>query len=470
MRIAIGSLQCESNTLCPIKVTKDQFVLAYGMDMIDHLEIREVIEETGVEIVPTLYAHALPGGPVKKEDYLEMARGIVDGIPAEGIDGVWLYLHGAMYVEGIGSGETWLLREIRKKIGYDIPISVGMDFHANNTDEFFTMVNVVCGFRTAPHRDRKETQQKSLRLLMHCVEKKLLPKPQYTRCYVAQPGNCVQTDKQPLCRLIAEADEMEKIPGVLCAQFFNGQPWVDADYMGPTMVITCEEDTVLAKQLADKLCKSFWDMRHEFKYEVITAEPEEAVDIAVKANEFPVFISDSGDNTTAGAAGDSVFMLDLLMKKQVKDALVIGVLDKPAVDACYAAEIGDTVSLEVGGTVTPDGLRIPITGKLTHRGDILSYMGLNAGRSATIELDGVTLVVTENRIAVTEPAIFESVGMDLNDYKIIVVKLGYLFPKLEAIAKNPVFAFTKGSSTERLEDMGLKNIVRPMYPLDDDFR
>jgi microcystin degradation protein MlrC len=50
-----------------------------------------------------------------------------------------------------------------------------------------------------------------------------------------------------------------------------------------------------------------------------------------------------------------------------------------------------------------------------------------------------------------------------------VVKLGYLYPELDAVAARTILAFTPGSSTERLQDMGMKNIRRPMYPLDDDF-
>ena len=135
MRIAIGSIQCEGNSLTPIPTRFEDFDYAVGEAMYDKVKVVDYFKENGCEIVPTIYAHALPGGAVVKEDFLRLAHELCDAIPTEGIDGVWLYIHGAMYVEEIGSGDTYLMRIVREKVGKDIPISVAMDFHANNTDE-----------------------------------------------------------------------------------------------------------------------------------------------------------------------------------------------------------------------------------------------------------------------------------------------------------------------------------------------
>lgn len=67
------------------------------------------------------------------------------------------------------------------------------------------------------------------------------------------------------------------------------------------------------------------------------------------------------------------------------------------------------------------------------------------------------------------PDIFASIGLDYHQFHIVVVKLGYLFPELAEEADRSILAFTPGASCERLEDMHLKRIRRPMFPLDDDF-
>lgn len=469
MKIAIGSLQCESNTLSPIPTLEADFDRAYGQDMFEKVNVLDMLREAGAQIVPTLYAHALPGGAVAREDYLRLAEGIVQALPEDGLDGVWLYLHGAMQVEGIGSGEEYLLRRVREKIGNRVPIAVAMDFHANNSDAVFDLCNIVCGFRTAPHADRIETERKAMRLLLHCVRQGLFPRPRFARAPVVIPGDAVQTALSPLREIMQRADEMETLPGVLCAQVFNGQPWVDVPYMGPNMVVTCERDEELAQRLADELARRFYDARYDFKFEIEALPPREALERALSAPERPVFVSDSGDNTTAGAAGDNAYMLRLLLEMGAKDALLAGIMDAQACEICYRAEIGDEVAFEVGATLARDSERVAVRGRLVSRGDILGYTGDWAGPSAVVDLGGVTLIVTQRRTALTSPEIFASIGVDFMRYKVVVVKLGYLFPGLAAAAPRSILAFTPGGSTERLQDMGHKNITRPVFPLDDHF-
>lgn len=469
MRIALGSLQCEGNSLTPVYTHFEDFDYAPGDKMYEKIKIMDLVQELGIETVPTLYAHALPGGAVVKEDYLRLVNEMVDSLPAEGIDGIWLYLHGAMCVQEIGSGEAYLLKKIRDKVGFDIPIAVAMDMHADNSDEIPQLANFVTGFKTIPHRDHEAAQKRALKGLVAMIEKNILPKPQLSRCPVVICGDAVQTDLEPLKSICDEADRMEKIPGMLSVQIFNGQPWVDEPYMGPNFVVTHESDEKLAKECADKLARMFWEARYDFKFLIEAVSPEEAIRLGMEAEEKTMFISDSGDNTTAGAAGDNGYMINLLQKMGAKNVLVAGIMDSAACEKCYEAEIGDTLTLEVGGSLDPNSESATITGKLIHRGDIFSYNYDNAGPSATLDCGDMTVVVTKNRAAMCRPDIFESVDLDYSPFKIVVVKLGYLFPELAEVAERAILAFTPGSSTERLEDMHMTNIARPMFPLDDNF-
>ncbi len=223
MRIAIGSLQCEGNSISPIHTRFEDFDYAVGEAMYDKIAISDLLREKGIDVVPTIYAHALPGGAVVKEDFLRLAGEIVDGIPSEGIDGVWLFIHGTMYVEEIGSGDAYLIRKVREKVGPNIPISLAMDFHANNTDEIVSLSNCMTAFRTAPHCDHARTQIHALELLIECIEKKILPAPQMTRVDVVAPGDAVQTALSPLREVMELAEEYEKnTPGIMCVQVFGG--------------------------------------------------------------------------------------------------------------------------------------------------------------------------------------------------------------------------------------------------------
>ena len=470
MRIAIGSLQCEGNSISPIHTRFEDFDYAVGEAMYDKIAISDLLREKGIDVVPTIYAHALPGGAVVKEDFLRLAGEIVDGIPSEGIDGVWLFIHGTMYVEEIGSGDAYLIRKVREKVGPNIPISLAMDFHANNTDEIVSLSNCMTAFRTAPHCDHARTQIHALELLIECIEKKILPAPQMTRVDVVAPGDAVQTALSPLREVMELAEEYEKnTPGIMCVQVFGGDQWIDEPYMGPSIVVTAESDTALAKKIADDIAKKFYDARHDFKFLIEAVEPREAIKRAMEDNERQVFISDSGDNTTAGASGDNAYMINRILDMGAKNVLIAGIADAKACAKCYEAEIGDVLSLDIGGTLDKNSETAHITGKLIHKGDILSYTGGNEGPSATLDCGDMTVVITKNRASMCRIDIYESVDIDISKFKIIVVKLGYLFPELAAIAERSILAFTPGSSCERLEDMGLTNIRRPLFPLDDNF-
>lgn len=468
MRIAIGSLQCEGNSLSPVKTRYEDFDYARGEEMYKKIQIMDFVKNKNCEIIPTIYGHALPGGAVIKDDFLKLVGEIVDAIPTD-IDGVWLYLHGALYVEDIGSGDTYLVKKVREKVGDSIPISIAMDFHADNTDEIVSLANCFTGFRTAPHSDHKETQIRAMKNLIYCIENKILPKPQMARANVVICGDAVQTAQQPLKSIMEMAQDFEEnIPGMLSVQVFGGQVWMDTDYMGPNFVVTHATDEAKAMECAEALARRYYEVRHQFKFEVETAEPDDAIRIAMNAKE-KVFVSDSGDNTTAGASGDNAFMLNVAKRLGAKDVLIAGICDEEACDFCYEANIGDILKLKVGGSLDENSESVEICGKLIHKGDILAYTGGNAGPSATIDCGDMTVVITKNRASLCRPDIFESINLDFTKFKIVVVKLGYLFPELSEVAERSVLAFTPGSSCERLQDMNLKNIRRPMFPLDDNF-
>lgn len=470
MKVAVGSIQCEGNSLTPVYTRFEDFDYAVGAAMYEKIKVTDYFLNKGYEVVPTVYAHALPGGAVIKEDFMRLANELVDRIPPKGIDGIWLYLHGAMCVEEIGSGDTYLLKKVREKVGGSIPISIAMDFHADNTDEIVKMANCITAFRTAPHCDHTKTQLRAAKMLVYCMENNILPVPQIERENVVICGDAVQTNTEPLKSIMEMAEECERtIPGMLCVQVFNGQPWIDEKYMGPAVVATHKSDPDIAKKCARKIADEFYKHRYEFKFLVEAVEPNEAVRLAMETGE-TVFISDSGDNTTAGAAGDNAYMINRIAAAGAKNVLIAGIADSAACSRCYSANIGDELSLKVGASLDKNSESAFIKGKLIHKGDIISYTGGNAGESATLDCGDMTVVITKNRASMCRPDIFKSINLDLNKFRIIVVKLGYLFPELAKHAGRSIIAFTPGSSTERLEDMHMKNIRRPMFPLDDNFK
>jgi len=474
LRIAVGMLHTETNTFSPVKTRKEDFEVLRGEDVLDRIAVTPLFREAGADIVPTLYANALPSGLVEKETFLELRNEITSSISHEKrVDAVWLYLHGAMEVEDIGSAEADLVSEIRKIVGDRVPIALALDLHANLTDALVKQVNVISGYRTAPHVDQAETQIRAGKLLLRCVSEKLLPQPIMVRPPLISPGDKVTTTVDPGRLLIRELKATETREGIFWASLFVGAAWVDAPNVGASVVVCAETDPRIALQEARRLAGLFWKVREQFRFEEEYAEPEQAVETAIAAREKPLFITDSGDNTTAGAPGDSAYLLKVLLAKDAKETLVAGITDPEVVAFCEKLRVGDEIDVRLGGKLDRERSEsVQIHAKLKARSRINASGPLwygDAGPAVVLSTEGIDIIVTERRIAVVSPEIMESSGVKLADYKILVVKLGMLWDALRKVSKRTILALTPGASCEAIEKIRFQNVRRPIHPLDRDF-
>jgi microcystin degradation protein MlrC len=472
MRIVVGSLQHETNTLTPLLTKREDFEILHGQESLGRLAAVPLFEEAGATIIPTLYANTVPSGEVEKDTFCSFRDEMLDGIArAMPVDGIWLYLHGAMDVEDIGSGEAHLLAEIRKVTGYRVPIALALDLHANIARELIDHVNVICGYRTAPHTDQKEAQTRAAEALLQCIKEGILPRPVILFPPLVTPGDAMVTTIEPGTSLLKELEVTDAVEDIICASIFGGNPWVDRPNMGASVVVAAKRNRDVALKEARRLAQRFWDVRTAFRFEAETADPEEAIEMAMNSTEFPVFLSDSGDNTTGGAPGDNAHFLALLMEKGARGVLFAGIADAPAFETCNAADVGDEITVTVGGTLDPARSEsVEVTGTVKVKSArIISWIGGDGGPGVVLAANGIDVLITKKRCSVISPEIMASAGVRPEDYRVIVVKLGYLFDELRKISRRAIIAFTEGATCEKLEKIEYHEIRRPLYPLDKDF-
>lgn len=470
MKIIVGSIQHESNTFTPIKTRYEDFYILRGTEMLSKIAATKIFHESGAEIIPTIYANSVPGGIVEYNSFVRLKQELIERIPEdEEIAGVWLHLHGAMEAEHINGADGEIVSEVRAKVGNDIPIAVVLDFHANNSEKLINSANIICGYRTAPHTDIEETQIRAARLLLRCIKEKLLPKPVMVRPPLNITGDKVITDSEPARGLFKELERIEGNKEILSISLFNGQPWVDSINTGASVIAIPLYDPHIAFESAKYLATLFWKAREKFHFQVEALNPEDAIDRAIDVKVGPVFITDSGDNVTAGSPGDNTYLLKLLLKKRVQDTLIGGITDSRVVEFCNTLNIGERLELFLGAEMNKRSEATKIKGVLKGKGRVLGWDGEDAGKAVIISTEGVDIIVTERRCAFTSPEIFNSIGVNIFNYKIVIVKLGYLYPKLEEVSKHTIMALTPGCSCEDIEKLEFHNIRRPMYPIDKDF-
>lgn len=458
MKIIVASFQCESNSKAKLHPEKEDFEYFKGEEIFKKLAVKDIFEDAGFKVVPSIYAVALPSATVTKDVYFHFEKQIMQTVN-ENPDavGVYIWFHGSMEVDGIGSGELYLLKEIRKVLKKGCLIAISLDAHANITDELCDYAHIISGFKTVPHTDQIETQQRSAKALVDCLLNNVRPCSKMVRVPFLLKNDTLQTAYEPLKSLIRKTLDLEKREDIFTANLFLGHCWIDAPNTSASTVVTAMNEEValsVAKDLANKL----WATRKDYKFLCEAELPLECVNRAVAGAEKRIFITDSGDNTTAGAEGESTEILELLMNKNPdKKTCVAGITDFEMVSGLWERQDGEEVFIE------------KFNRKFTVKkhGEILGWAKEIIGRSLTLSIGNIDVVFTEKRSAFIEKGNFDRAGVNLLEYRIVVVKLGYLFTELKPFASRELFALSDGASCVELKRLNLKNIIRPMYPLDD---
>ena len=461
MRIFVGGMNHETNSFSPQRTTIESFEIRRAEILYEDPGVKPFMGKD-IEIIASLWAEAIPSGPVEMHTYSYIKESILDGLRKCGdVDGVCLFLHGAMVVDGIGGGETDLARAVRKLVGPDVLISASLDLHGNISPELADYANILTAYRTAPHIDREETRHRAFSLLVGCLQRGLKPVPVIVKIPVMIAGDPAITDEQPAADFYARLASIDKTDGILVSSLMIGYSWSDIPNIGSSVIVVAEGENHrgAATAEASRLAADFWSRRGDFCFTVPTGTIEESIRLAQGFEEGPIFISDSGDNVTSGAGGDVPLFVETLLDLGAQETVVAGIIDPDSVNACRRAGVGSDVRLSLGGKLDT------IHGKpLSVEGQVIRL----TGGGAVVSSGGVDIIIAGKRTAFTTMNSFDAFGVDPKNYKIVVVKLGYLFPELKRLAKHSIVAFSPGFASQTL-DLPYKNIPRPIYPLDRDF-
>ena len=469
IRIAIGGIAHETNTFSTLSTEYADFRCTQGAALITGSGW-EALRRPGIEIIPLFSAHATPSGRVSRKAFERLLDELISGLrTALPLDGVLLTLHGAMDVEGIGDGETAIIEAVRTELGADLFLSVTLDLHANLAPEVVGESQIVTAYRTAPHRDGEETRLRGMRLTVDCLEHGLRPVTRMVKLPLLVGGEAAVTEVEPSKSLYARLPEIDQRPGILVSSILIGCAWTDSVHTRVAAVVSGTDEAAV-EDAAKELAASIWAKRDAFAIDSMTADLEGAVRTAMEAVERPVFISDSGDNTTAGAAGDSPAFLQYLSANDIPDALVAGITDPKAVRACEQAGAGGTVRISIGGKLDAVHAEPFACEGVVQRVVLGDTLREGSGSRILLRTGSVDVVLQSDRHPFTQIRHFREMGLDPEAYKLIVVKEGYLFPELRDYAPLHIMALTPGFGDQRLDRLPFIHLLRPIYPLDPDVR
>jgi microcystin degradation protein MlrC len=275
------------------------------------------------------------------------------------------------------------------------------------------------------------------------------------------PGEFAVTDIEPARSLYGLLAEVARVPGILDCSLVIGCAWTDSPYTAVSVIVVAEHDHTLAYEHAARLATAVWEQRASFGPETPTMAIDDAIATALSRPERPVFLSDAGDNVTAGAAGDIPLAAERLIAAGAVDAVVMGLADAQAVADCARAGVGGQLITQLGGKLdTRHGSPLSVTGVVAHL-DPPEQPTL-----AVLRVEGVAIVVTADRRGFTTRASFEQANIDPGIHKIVVVKQGYLFPELREQAALAFMTLSPGCTDLRLDALPFQRLQRPIFPLD----
>nr|WP_136044581.1 M81 family metallopeptidase [Microbacterium sp. K41] len=477
-RVGIAGISIESSTFSPHISGDEAFTIRTGAELRAYYpfldEGRELAE--AAEWVPLTHGRSLPGGAVDPETYRRMKDAILDGIREHGpFDGFFFDIHGAMSVVGMDDAEGDLARAVREALGSDTLVSTSMDLHGNVSEVLRDAVDLLTCYRMAPHEDWLNTKERAVWNLLDRLRGPHGADPLARRPFTAWvpvpvllPGEKTSTRLEPARGIYAELPAIEALPGVVDASVWIGYAWADEPRCQAYVVVTGDDRELIARE-AERVARRFWGAREDFVFVAETGTLDEALDRALApAAARPYVISDSGDNPTAGGAGDVTWTLARLLERpELTDGsqttLVASIFDRKAVARAVAAGVGAEVELEAGARVDPGP-----HGPVTIRGTVFSitHGDPDAGTQAVIAVGGLHAIVTERRKPFHHLSDFRLLGLEPTEADIVVVKIGYLEPELYELAADWTLALTPGGVDQDLLRLGHHRLRPGVYPFD----
>jgi microcystin degradation protein MlrC len=486
MRVGILGLQHESNTFLDQPTTwehfeqgallKGQAIRAEYGDA--HHEIGgffEGLDEEDIEAVGVFFAWALPSGMITAQARDKLLATLIAELSKAGeLDGLLVAPHGAAVAVDCADMDGFWLREIRSRVGPQIPIIGTLDLHANLSPAMVTATDALIAYRTNPHLDQRQRGHDAARMIARVLRREVRPTQAAAFAPMAINIERQHTASSPCLECFEAIDDMLADKRVLACSLLLGFPYADVHEMGTSALVVTNDEPELAHTLANQIAEYLVDRSADFVGQFL--DVREAVERA-RSSPAPVCLLDMGDNVGGGAPGDGTVLLSEICRAGISRALVC-LCDPRSVEQAAQAGIGAQLSLELGGKV--DGLHgKPVSAKVRLRG---LYDGrfsesrprhggrthYDMGPTAVVQLDqGPTVILTSRRVAPFSLGQIASCNLNPANFQMIVVKgvhapLAAYAPVCPTILR----VNTPGVTTADINSLVYRNRRKPLFPFE----
>ncbi|HRX79934.1 MAG TPA: M81 family metallopeptidase [Pirellulaceae bacterium] len=490
MKIAIGQLWQETNTLNPLATSRadfEQFGICRGIDLVE--QMADVNELGGFiqsmrgwpvppEIVGLVRLPAWPSGTATAECFAWLWKEFFAAVDAaENVDAFLLALHGAMVADGHPDVEGAILQELRKRVGPDVPIVATLDLHTNITPEMVQAADVLVTYHSMPHVDIFETGQRGAEALRRMLFEGAKPSTAFCKIPAIVPAENSNTEAATgiAADLKRRVVELEAKPNVMSAGIAPVQPWMDIPQFGSSVIVTTDGDPEAARAECLSLAEEFWRRKREYMPTLVSVA--DAVRLAHEESGLTV-LSDAADATTSGAPGDSVWILaELLKYRWPREALitvvapeVVGQGENAGVDELITVRLGGIRDNRFGKTIELNAtVERCFDARFTMTGHIGKNMPIDMGRSVVLRHESnVHVIVTTRSGPHFAPELFRAAGFEPFDASVVIAKSPCGFRAVYAEHAAAIYSVkAPGCAPSDFWNYEFTNIPRPLWPWDE---
>jgi microcystin degradation protein MlrC len=452
-RILIAGYQHETNTFAPSLAdwaafnTGETFpAFVRGQAMLQQLTglnmpaggFIDAARREGWTLIPSVWAGATPSSYVTREAFERISQAILEDVASalvQGLDGVYLDLHGAAVAEHVDDSEGELIARVRALVGPHVPIVASLDLHANVTQRMLAVADALVAYRTYPHIDMADTGARAAVLMRERLSSGQRHAQHARRLPFLIALNAQSTWMAPAQAFYEELAAIEASTGCMLS-FCMGFPASDFPECGP--VVWGHGG---AAQLAVQRLYDLVSQPEPWKPEFLSAR--DAVEQALAVAEHhaaPVVIADTQDNPGAGGDSNTTGLLHALLQQGAgqiwSQRVALGLLyDPDAARKAHEAGVGAVLELALGRAVptfTGQPSDPPVQGRFTVRalgadacqmkGPMMTGVTVQIGPCACLEIDGILIAVASGKMQMLDRELFRAVGIHPEQMKLVVVK------------------------------------------------
>lgn len=435
----------------------------------------EICENEGVKLIPTVMGSGGATATVADEVYDHYVPLILKEFRKErdSLDGILLSLHGAMVTQSRTDPETDAVREIRKAVGYEIPIMVTLDLHGNKDELLLKEATAVFGYHSSPHVDQAKTGRRAARCMLKTLRGELNPVCAWKKPGIIVPSVFSATTISPAKDLIDRLKWWMKKPGVIDVSVLFGFAWSDVPNLGMSAIAMTDEDRELASQIVDDLADLAYSNREKLTgidnkslYNL-----EDGVKVTIektKTASKPIIILDHADRSN-----DTTYVIRELLEQRAKKTAIPAIYDPESAQKCIEAGRGSVIQLDIGAsTGWRDGGKLRVSGKVLWAGEA-KYMGtgpmtvnreIDLGASGIIQVDGMWLQLVSRHHSLIDDDPMKQFGYDPLSFDIIVTKSKTHFRAVyEKLGEEIIIIDAPGQCPADLSHFNYRNAPKGVY-------